>query len=123
MNRRSVTQWRSILTVGAVVLLLSPVQHADAAGCQWEYYSIFDGQLQPAQPLFNDPDNTPILSLSVGRRFKGNAQSHASLASTGSTDFDGAGPPGRSGARGTERRRLLRLVVRGLADSPHKAPR
>ena len=64
---------------------------AGAAGCQWTYYPISGGQLHPEQLLYNDPDNTPISSLSVGNPFKSNAASLASLATTGSTDFDGDG--------------------------------
>ena len=64
---------------------LAPVA---AAGCQWTYYPISGGQLQPEQPLFNDPDNTPISDLSLGNLFKGKA---TTLATTGSTDFDGDG--------------------------------
>ncbi|HTP10709.1 MAG TPA: VCBS repeat-containing protein [Anaerolineae bacterium] len=56
-----------------------------ATGCQWTYYPISGGQLQPEQPLFNDPANTPISDLSVGNPFKGKA---TTLATTGSTDFD-----------------------------------
>ncbi len=61
-------------------------QAADAAGCQWTYYPVSGGKLQPEQPLFNDPDNTPIVNLSLGNLFKGKA---AHLAGTGSTDLDG----------------------------------
>ncbi len=57
-----------------------------AAGCQWTYYPISGGQLQPEQPLFNDPDNTPIINLSLGNMCKGKS---THLNSTGSTDFDG----------------------------------
>ncbi len=57
-----------------------------AAGCQWTYYPISGGQLQPEQPLFNDPDNTPLINLSLGNMFKGKS---THLNSTGSTDFDG----------------------------------
>ena len=53
-----------------------------ATGCQWTYYPISGGQLQPEQTLFNDPDNTPLINLSVGNMFKGKS-SH--LNSTGST--------------------------------------
>ena len=58
---------------------------AGAAGCQWTYYPISGGKLQPAQPLYNDPDNTPIANLSVGNMFLGKA---GQLDTTGSTDFD-----------------------------------
>src|ERR1019366_4265392 len=62
---------------------LGPV---NVASCQWTYYPISGGQLQPEQALFNDPDNTPIINLSLGNPFKGKA---LQLSSTGSTDFDG----------------------------------
>ena len=57
-----------------------------AAGCQWTYYPISGGKLQPEQLLFNDPDNTPLTDLSLGNMFKGKS---THLASTGSTDFNG----------------------------------
>jgi hypothetical protein len=57
-----------------------------STGCQWAYYPISGGKLQPEQLLFNDPDNTPISDLSLGNLFKGKS---AHLASTGSTDFNG----------------------------------
>ena len=66
----------------------SQAQGVAAAGCQWTYYPISGGQLQPEQPLFNDPDKTPISDLSLGNPFKGKA---ATLATTGSTDFNGDG--------------------------------
>ena len=66
----------------------SQAQGVTAAGCQWTYYPISGGQLQPEQPLFNDPDNTPISDLSLGNPFKGKA---TTLATTGSTDFNGDG--------------------------------
>ena len=59
---------------------------ASASSCQWTYYPIKNAKLQPEQPLFNDPDNTPIIDLSLGNMFKGKS---THLASTGSTDFDG----------------------------------
>ena len=59
---------------------------AGTSGCQWTYYPIQNGKLQPEQLLFNDPDNTPIANLSLGNPFKGKS---TQLASTGSTDFDG----------------------------------
>ena len=59
---------------------------AAASGCQWTYYPISGGKLQPEQLLFNDPDNTPVTNLSLGSMFKGKS---TLLASTGSTDFDG----------------------------------
>jgi len=48
---------------------------AAVTGCQWTYYPITAGKLQPEQPLFNDPDNTPINNLSLGILFKGNPPS------------------------------------------------
>src|SRR5258708_5774517 len=56
------------------------------SSCQWTYYPISGGALQPPQALYNDPDNTPIINLSTGSLFKGKA---THLASRGSTDFDG----------------------------------
>src|SRR5438270_6636403 len=44
-----------------------------SSGCQWSYYPIFGGSLHAEQPLFNDPDNTPVINLSVGNMFKGKA--------------------------------------------------
>jgi len=64
---------------------------ANPAGCQWSYYPISGGHLQPEQLLFNDPDNTPTVNLSTGNLFKGKPAALASLASTGSTDFNGDG--------------------------------
>jgi len=99
------------LTVCSIVVLLALGQHtagatgfrrpqsrsaalapqAAAAGCQWTYYPVSGGRLQAEQPLYNDLDNTPIGSLAVGTPFKSNAASHASLATTGSIDFDADG--------------------------------
>jgi hypothetical protein len=59
---------------------------AAASGCQWTYYPIQGGKLQPEQLLYNDPDNTPLVNLSLGNPFKGKT---THLASNGSTDFDG----------------------------------
>jgi FG-GAP-like repeat len=59
---------------------------AGAPGCQWTYYPITGAMLQAEQPLFNDPDDTPIANLSLGNLFKGTS---AQLANSGSTDFDG----------------------------------
>ena len=54
--------------------------------CQWTYYPVQGGKLQAEQLLFNDPDNTPILNLSLGNPFKGKV---AQLATSGSADIDG----------------------------------
>jgi hypothetical protein len=65
---------------------------AGAAGCQWSYYPVVGGHLQPEHLLYNDPDNTPIANLSVGTPFRSNATfgGHlGQLASTGSADFNG----------------------------------
>jgi hypothetical protein len=59
---------------------------AATSGCQWTYYPISGGKLQPEQLLFNDPDNTPLTNLSVGNLFKGKS---TQLANTGSADFNG----------------------------------
>ncbi len=59
---------------------------AAASGCQWTYYPIKNGKLQPEQLLYNDPDNTPIANLSLGSMFLGKS---THLTSTGSADFDG----------------------------------
>jgi FG-GAP-like repeat len=56
-----------------------------AAGCQWTYYPIQGGALQPPQTLYNDPANTPIADISTGNVFQG-ASAH--LAARGSTDFN-----------------------------------
>ena len=74
------------LTAGAVRPPTSAAPAASAAGCQWTYYPISGGQLQPTQALYNDPDNTPIINLSLGNLFKGHA---AQLASRGAADFNG----------------------------------
>jgi len=76
----------------AVMSAQPALQPPAAAGCQWTYYPISGGKLQPEQLLYDDPDDTPISNLSVGNPFRANATytgSSASLASTGSTDFDG----------------------------------
>ncbi len=57
-----------------------------SSSCQWTYYPISGGKLQPEQLLYNDPDNTPVENLSLGSMFKGKS---THLASTGSTDFNG----------------------------------
>lgn len=57
----------------------------NSTGCQWTYYPISGGHLQAEQQLYNNPDNTPIVNLSLGNMFKGKA---THLASTGSTDFN-----------------------------------
>ena len=70
-------------------VVLSKYQNVSASaatGCQWTYYPISGGKLQPEQFLFNDPDNTPIVNLSLGNMFKGKA---THLNTTGSTDFNG----------------------------------
>jgi len=59
---------------------------AAASGCQWTYYPVSGGKLQPEQLLYNDPDNTPLTDLSLGSMYKGKS---SQLTSTGSTDFDG----------------------------------
>jgi hypothetical protein len=73
---------------GRVILTDTQPHSLNAASCQWTYYPISGGQLQPEQSLFNDPANTPISDLSLGNPFKGKA---TSLATTGSTDFNGDG--------------------------------
>ncbi len=62
-----------------------------AAACQWTYYPVIGGKLQPQKLLYKDPDNTPIVNLSLGNPFKGNSLkgSLTPLANTGSADFDG----------------------------------
>lgn len=57
-----------------------------ASACQWTYYPIKNGKLQPELPLLNDPDNTPIANLNLGSMFLGKS---AKLAATGSADFNG----------------------------------
>jgi hypothetical protein len=59
---------------------------AASSTCQWTYYPIQGGKLQPEQLLFNDPDQTPIANLSLGNPFKGKS---TQLATTGSADFNG----------------------------------
>ena len=57
-----------------------------AASCQWGYYPVMSGKLQPELALFNDPDNTPIANISLGNPFKGKT---SQLANSGSIDFNG----------------------------------
>src|SRR5579859_57276 len=64
----------------------APASQPATSSCQWTYYPISGGALQPPQALYNDHGNTPIIDLSLGNLFKGKA---AQLASRGSTDFDG----------------------------------
>ncbi len=59
---------------------------ATASACTWTYYPVLGGALQAEQPLFADPDSTPIDQMSVGNLFKGKS---THLADTGSTDFNG----------------------------------
>src|SRR5689334_10978688 len=90
----------SLLRLGLIAFSLiaasQPLVTASAApasnpGCQWTYYPVSGGHLQAEQLLFNDPDNTPIASLSVGNPFKGKPALAASLASIGSADLNGDG--------------------------------
>jgi hypothetical protein len=63
----------------------SLVNPASQPSCQWDYYPISGGKLQPEKLLYNDPDNTPLVNLSLGNMFKGKT---THLAANGSTDFN-----------------------------------
>jgi hypothetical protein len=78
----------SAQAVAAPPLAVGPAASAAPAtsSCQWTYYPISGGKLQPEQTLYNDPGNTPIIDLSLGNLFLGKS---THLASRGSTDFDG----------------------------------
>ena len=60
----------AVAAPAAPPLRASPAPLAAAApastSCQWSYYPISGGQLQPEQLLYHDPFNTPIGEISTG---------------------------------------------------------